>query len=156
MTRVWSSVALWIFPKNNTFSIIMFRWSLSQCCHSSPFSFNEYNKQEWTSAICSCCHCLWTSCCFKEVYFRFKPFSNNVQHESKKKFVGAFLSALSISRCFWHDKSYSTIKKKPHFQECFGNRTPVKSQGSKSAQKIMFWGPKSLLSYMTNSQVRQW
>lgn len=78
-------LTLCIFPKNNAFSIIMFRWPLSWCCHSSPFSFNEYNKQEWTSAICSCYHCLWTARCFREVYFSFKPLSNNVQGSEKKK-----------------------------------------------------------------------
>lgn len=78
-------LTLCIFPKNNAFSIIMFRWPLSWCCHSCPFSFNEYNKQEWTSAICSCCHCLWTARCFREVYFSFKPLSNNVQEWKKKR-----------------------------------------------------------------------
>lgn len=122
----------------------MFRWPLSWCCHSSPFSFNEYNTQEWTSAICSCCHCLWTARCFRGVYFSFKPFSNNVQERKKKKKVGAFLSALAFPRCFWHEKCYSTIKKKPHFQKYLGNRTLVKSQGSESAQKIVSAGVQSL------------
>lgn len=80
-------LTLCIFPKNNAFSIIKFRWPLSWCCHSCPFSFNEYNKQEWTSTICSCCHCLGTAHCFREVYFSIKPLSNNVQEWKKKKLV---------------------------------------------------------------------
>lgn len=137
-------LTLCIFPKNNAFSIIMFRWPLSWCCHSSPFSFNEYNKQEWTSAICSCCHCLWTARCFREVYFSFKPLSNNVQGSEKKKKVGAFLSALAFPRCFWHEKCCRTIKKKLHFQKYLRSKTPVQSQGSENAQKFVSSGGQSL------------
>lgn len=108
------------------------------CC-SSPFSSNEYNKQEWTSAICSCCHCLWAVRCFRVVYFSFKPFKQCAR-EGKKKESCCFLSALAFPRCFWHEKCCSTIKKKPHFQKYLGSRTPLKSQGSESAQKITSTG----------------
>lgn len=128
-------LTLCIFLKNNAFSIIMFRWPLSWCCHSSPFSFNEYNKQEWTSAICSCCHCLWTARCFRGVYFSFKPSFKQCALVKKKK-VRTFLSALAFHRCFWHEKCCSTIKKKLHFQKYLGSKTPVKSQGSRNSSAL--------------------
>lgn len=71
-------------------------------------------------------------------------FQTMYKREKKKKKVGAFLSALAFPRCFWHEKCYSTIKKKPHFQKYLGNRTLVKSQGSESAQKIVSAGVQSL------------
>lgn len=63
----------------------------------------------------------------------------------KKKKVGAFLSAFAFPRCFWHEKCYSTIEKNPYFQKFLGSRTPVKSQGSESAQKIISAGVQTVV-----------
>lgn len=145
-------LTLCIFPKNNAFSIIMFRWPLSWCCHSSSFSFNEYNKQEWTSAICSCCHCLWTARCFRGVCFSFKSLSNNVQESEKKKKLVRFCQLSPFPDVFGMRNAVGQLKKKLHFQKYLGSKTPVKSQGSESAQKFVSSGVQSL-SWM---QIPEW
>lgn len=134
-------LTLCIFLKNNAFSIIMFRWPLSWCCHSSPFSFNEYNKQEWTSAICSCCHCLWTARCFRGVYFSFKPsFKQCALVKKKKKFVH-FCQLLPFTDVFGMRNAVAQLKRSFIFRSTWEARL----QWSPRAPEIhQLWGAKSV------------